>query len=164
MIRYSEFLELFDRQLELYQQEYKNYIFCKKGCSACCEKGDYPLSQIELEYLMLGYSKLDNSIKKVLQNNFSMIKKCGVCPFLINKECSVYKYRPIVCRVHGLAYLNSQGKVVVPYCVNEGKNYFQVYKDNEFFINPIRQNLSTQFVLKDFNFGEIRDLYDWLVV
>ncbi len=164
MIKYSEFLEVFDKQLGIYLQEHKKYIFCKKGCAACCEKGDYPLSQIELEYLMLGYSKLDNSIKKILQKNFSIIQRGGVCPFLVNNECSVYDYRPIICRVHGLAYLNNQGKVVVPYCVNEGKNYTGVYKDNEFFINPIGQNLSTQFVLRDFNFGEIRNLYDWIAL
>lgn len=120
------------------------------------------MSQIELEYLMYGYAGLSDKDKITVQNNIQNIVKGGVCPFLIDKKCSVYSYRPIVCRVHGLAYICHDDVVKVPYCANEGKNYTKVYKDGEIEINPIKENLDTQNLLKDFDFGEIRNLYDWI--
>ncbi len=89
------------------------------------------------------------------------MKKGGACPFLVNKECSVYEYRPIICRVHGLSYLKDD-IAIVPYCVNSGLNYAEVFEDGEIRIEPIKENLNTPVVLKDFDYGEIRSLYDWL--
>ena len=161
-MNYKDFLDNLDKRLEEYFSTHKEFIGCKPGCSSCCEKGDYPLSRIELEYLMQGFIGLDDEIKIRVQNNIKNVEKGGVCPFLINKRCSVYPYRPIVCRVHGLAYICKENVVKVPYCVNEGKNYYSVYKDGEITINPVLENLDTQNVLKDFDFGEIRNLCDWL--
>lgn len=88
--------------------------------------------------------------------------KGGTCPFLVNNLCSLYKYRPIICRVHGLAYLYKKDTVKLPYCTNLDKNYSKVYNDGEVTLSPIEENLDTPNVLIDFNYGEIRNLYDWL--
>lgn len=111
---------------------------------------------------MQGYATLDNETKIIVQNNVRIIQKGGKCPFLVDKKCAVYPYRPIICRVHGLAYEFKDGMVKIPYCANLGKNYSKVYKDGEIFIEPIKENLETAFVLKDFTPIEIRNLYDWL--
>ena len=158
---YKKFLDELDKRLSSYFEAHKNFIHCKPGCSACCEKGDYPISQLELEYLMQGYVALDNETKRVVQGNIKTIQKGKQCPFLIEKKCSVYPYRPIICRIHGLAYLVRE-KVKVPYCVNDGKNYAEVFANGEIAINPVLENLDTPSLLKDFNYGEIRNLYDWL--
>ena len=166
---YKLFLDQLDEKLEKYRELHKDFICCKIGCSACCEKGDYPLSAIELEYLMQGYINLDAEKKKLVQENIKNMKKGESCPFLINNKCTVYPYRPIICRVHGLAYLCGArgrgkyiGKVKVPHCTIEGKNYSKVYDGKEVFINPIKENLDTPNLLKDFDYGEIRNLYDWV--
>ena len=161
-MNYEVFLVDLDKRLHQYFEYHKEHINCCVGCSSCCETGDYPMSQIELEYLMQGYAKLSDKNKITVQNNIKNIVKGGACPFLIDKKCSVYPYRPIVCRVHGLAYICHGEVVKVPYCANEGKNYTKVYKDGEIEINPIKENLDTQNILKDFNFGEIRNLIDWI--
>ena len=111
---------------------------------------------------MQGYIGLDVDIKKAVQNNIKNIVKGEACPFLIDKKCSVYNFRPIICRVHGLAYLCRDEVVKVPFCAQEGKNYTKVYKNGEITINPIKENLDTQNLLKDFDFGEIRNLIDWI--
>ncbi len=162
MLPYIDFLNQLDKKLDVYQKLQSDYIHCKAGCSTCCEKGDYPISQIELEYLMQGYAALDNETKIQIQNNIRDIEKGGQCPFLIEQKCSIYPYRPIICRVHGLAYLFKDGVVKVPYCANEGKNYSDVYKNGEIFVEPIKENLDTASILKDFGAIEIRNLYDWL--
>ena len=159
---YKDFLDILDKKLQEYFELHKEYINCCLGCSSCCETGDYPLSAIELEYLMQGFMKLKNQDKVTVQNNFKNMKKGKACPFLIHKKCSVYFYRPIICRVHGLAYICHDKIVKVPYCAQEGKNYADVYKDGVIEINPIKENLDTATLLKDFDFGEIRNLIDWL--
>lgn len=162
MDNYKIFLKEFDKKLENYFNQHKEYVHCKIGCSHCCENGDYPLSQLELEYLMQGYIKLDNDTKIKVQKNIKSIQKGCECPFLVEKKCSIYEFRPIICRVHGLAYLISNDKVKIPYCVKENKNYSNVYDNGEITINPIIENLDTPNILKDFNYGEIRNLYDWV--
>ena len=161
-MNYSDFLKELDRRLKKYYSSHKEHVHCKKGCSLCCENGDYPMSQIEFEYLMKGYIELDNETKATVQNNVKNMVKGGICPFLINKQCSVYSNRPIICRVHGIAYICMDNTVKVPYCANEGLNYSSVYSDGEIVINPVLENLDTQNLLKDYDCGEIKNLTDWL--
>ena len=163
---YVKFLEEFDKRLLDYFKKHSGFLYCKKGCSLCCEKGDYPLSQIELEYLMRGFVLLDNGKKQIVQANYKNMEKGGVCPFLVDKECSLYEYRPLICRVHGLAYVCRENTVKLPYCAKEGKNYSNVLnKDGTVEINPVADNLDTQNILREFNAEEtypIKNLYDWL--
>lgn len=162
IMNYKDFLDDLDKRLAKYFELHKEHINCCLGCSSCCETGDYPLSQIELEYLMQGFINLSNDKKHIVQNNIKNVVKGGACPFLINKQCSIYPYRPIICRVHGLAYICHDEIVKVPFCAQEGKNYTKVYKDGEIEINPIKENLDTTELLKDFDFGEVRNLFDWI--
>lgn len=145
-----------DKRLLQYFEEHKEFICCKAGCSECCEKGDYPISESELKLLMEGYSQLDNINKIRVQGNIRNMERGGACPFLLDKLCSVYDYRPMICRIHGLAYLMDNGTVKVPYCVNSGKNYAKVYSNGEFFGKPIEEDLDKLLLT-----GEIRNLYDW---
>ena len=160
-INYAEFLQELDVRLKEYFDSFGEDVCCKKGCSDCCEKGDYPLSDIELEYLMQGFMALEPKIKIQVQHNIKNMVKGGQCPFLINKECSVYAHRPIICRVHGLAYFYEGEKVKLPYCVNSGKNFSKLYKEDGFYGKPIPLNLDTMHVLDGF-YKEIHNLYDWL--
>ena len=161
-MNYEQFIQELDVKLANYFELHKAYIHCKPGCSACCEKGDYPLTSIELEYLMKGYIALDNTTKQVVQQNINSMKKGGVCPFLVDKKCSVYKYRPIICRVHGLAYRYKENKLKLPYCANYGLNYANILKNGEIIIDIVFENLDTQNILKTSEFGETRNLYDWI--
>lgn len=158
---YSKILSELDSKLEEYWTSQSKFLCCKAGCSECCEKGDYPISDIELEYLMHGYMKLENEVKIKIQENINTMEKGGSCPFLIQNLCSVYQYRPIICRTHGLAYMMNNGIVNVPYCVNNNKNYSKVYKDETLYTEPVLDSLATTDILKDFN-PVIKNLYDWL--
>ena len=74
-IDYPAFLSKLDRNLDAFFKEQGAFVQCKKGCSLCCEKGDYPLSNIELEYLMQGYIELDSQIKIKVQENIKNQKE-----------------------------------------------------------------------------------------
>ena len=170
--RYKQFLEIFDEHIKELFEEQKKYIKCKRGCSFCCEHGNYPFSRLEMEYIMSGYIKLPNDIKDIIRKNLSNIKNKEdyICPFLINNLCSLYQYRALTCRIHGLAYLSNK-KLKMPECVNIGLNYSNVYQKQtkEVIIkNPITENLRIDEIFgleiaKKFNLekGEIRKLIDW---
>ena len=173
--RYKKFLEEFDKQLAEYFDEHKQFLCCQKGCTDCCEIGDYPFSRLEAEYIMSGYLTLPPEKQQLVKQNISNLKtvqknQMYKCPFLDEKECILYKYRGIVCRTFGLAYLDN-GKVKLPECANFGLNYSQIYDLKNHTItleNPITENLRTDEIFKSklaqkyqLECGEIRPLKDW---
>lgn len=173
--RYKKFLEKFDKRIDRYFEEQCEYIKCRQGCSFCCEIGEYPFSRLEIEYLMQGIIRLSTEEKKIIRENIKQLKKQNPrmykCPFLINSNCSVYPYRGIVCRTHGLAWYDGD-KIKLPYCVNIGLNYAKVFdrKTGEVFIpEPIKEHLRIDSVLRsrqaeeyELECGEIRPLIKWL--
>ena len=130
MENYKQFLDMLSQDLDAMFEHQKDYIFCKEGCSHCCENGEYPFTEIEFDYLLEGYKSLDEETRKIVDENIKNITPDEngyyVCPFLINKKCSVYEYRAIVCRTFGL--INTEnGKVSGPFCGKLGLNYSNVF-------------------------------------
>lgn len=172
---YEKFLKELDKKLKKYFDEQSEYLCCKEGCSACCEVGDYPFTQLEMMYLMQGFRKLSPDVQANVRNNLNNIKQNRIsvhffykCPFLINKRCSVYKYRGITCRTYGLAYLIDDKTVKMPECSNEGLCYHNVLKDGILTVEPVKENLSLINVINSelakkykLEFGPSRSLVDW---
>ena len=147
MENYEKFLKSIDGDLAKIFENQKEYICCKEGCSLCCERGDYPISALEYNYMMIGYDKLDSEIKsKIKENTNTLIKEnkesMYVCPFLIEKRCSIYENRPIVCRAFGVLTEDAKGNPTFPFCATLGLNYSQIY-DKE------KNHLSSELVEKN---------------
>ena len=182
---YEKFLESINEDLRKIFEYKKEYIYCKKGCSYCCERGDYPISELEFKYLMLGYEKLEPDIKEEIKKNIKKLKNGNkesyVCPFLINNECSVYAYRGIICRSFGLIYtVAGEAKPKIPFCVYKGLNYSNVFDTETGMIptekykalnidkEPLAYNVSYNFLTSEdfekmfkFKFGDKKPLIDW---
>lgn len=167
--QYEKFLSDIDGKLENYFKADADKIKCKRGCSLCCTNGDYPLSNLEMRYLMYGFSKLEKDINELVKTNINNLLKDNinrgyVCPFLVNNSCSVYKYRPLICRIHGLAFVRKNGVVNLPGCSDFQLNYSENYNGKTVDFEPINEDLSLKEVLKKENsisFGEIRSMIDW---
>lgn len=196
---YEKYLEMVDTSLNEFFEQQKPYIFCKEGCSICCEEGEYPFSKLEMEYAMLGYINLNDEEKIIVQKNVEKIKEdkknfkptaekkkfMHKCPFLITKRCSIYKYRGLVCRNHGLTAFtkDKDDKTIyqMPHCVNDGLNYSNVYDENTktlssakwkltgIEIEPVAHNVSRDFLMDnettkylELEFGESKALIEWL--
>ena len=174
---YEEFLKDFDSIISQLFENQKKYVKCHKGCSLCCEIGEYPFSQLEMMYIMEGFKKLPVDLRKQIKNNLDNVKNNRhsehfyyQCPFLIDKKCAVYKYRGITCRTFGLAYLIDKRtkQVKIPQCSNEDLNFSKVFDGNEISIEPIKENLDLPSVIDSklakshkLEFGEIRSLVNW---
>lgn len=193
--KYEKYLEIIeDRLLKKFFEQQKEYIHCKPGCSLCCETGQYPFSEVEFQYAMIGYETLSEDEKSIINSKAREIKiqkeqsKDDVfmheCPFLIDKKCSIYKYRGLICRTHGLMFYykdkNGIEKNKGPDCVNEGLNYSEVYDQETGTISvemweksgiktePLAYNLGQKILLNsdlakgmELDFGESKALIDW---
>ncbi len=188
---YEKYLELINGKINGFFEKQKPYIFCKEGCSLCCEKGEYPWSEIEYKYLMKGFFELPTELQEQIKTKIKQIKEDkknfkgdGVflheCPFLINKKCSVYKYRGIICRSFGLLVQVEGKKPQIPFCSSLGLNYSNVYdvekrsispelyEKTGLDIEPVIFNVSYKFLTNDtfadgfnFKFGDKKPLIDW---
>ena len=103
------------------------------------------MSRLEFKYLMSGYEKLSDETKSIIQKNIEKAKKSDrenyICPFLIDEKCSIYQYRPIVCRAFGVLTEDAKGNPAFPFCATLGLNFSQIY-DKE------KKHLSAELVDK----------------
>lgn len=174
--QYEIFLSFFDKKLAKYFELYARAIKCKKGCSFCCKNGDYPLSYLEMCYLMKGFAKLEKNSHDIVRENIKAIlesktlqnaDKSHTCPFLVNNECVVYNYRPLTCRIHGLAYLRTDGVVKLPQCARYGLNYGEYFDGKSVNFEPIREDLNLDKIFNsvpELNFGMIKSMKDWFEI
>lgn len=195
-------VEMYEQYLKILQERYfqkfflqqKDYIFCKPECSYCCEFGQYPFSELEFKYAMIGYNNLIDETKLLIKEKIKKIREQQIndnskefmyeCPFLINKLCSIYNHRGIICRTHGLMFFlkdkNGKTKSKAPKCFSIGLNYSNVYDKETKTISselweksgiktePLAYNLGLKFLLNnvltrklELEFGEEKALIDW---
>ena len=87
-------LALLHRLLDEFGAVAKPYVACKSGCAACCHY-NVSLLPVEAEYIerTTGHKRLPDPLKP--QDFHGQ-----PCPFLKHGSCSVYRARPISCRMH----------------------------------------------------------------
>ena len=139
-----------ERMIDKYFEEQKPYICCKAGCSYCCQHGQYPMTELELSYLMLGFKLLPFEMQAKIRDNFVKLKAryeffkqhhggtkdhpifMHRCPFLVDDKCSVYDYRAMICRTPGLLFFveeNGVQKNKIQYCAHYRSNYSNIYDE-----------------------------------
>ncbi len=188
---YLLYIAYLNKKLGGFFEAQSPYIFCKRGCAKCCQNGEYPFSRLEYNFIMIGFSKLTEDVRKNILQKVKKIKKEKAefgegytyeCPFLINNECSVYDFRGIICRGFGLLAINEGGLTKIPFCAFEGLNYSNVVEPDTKIIStekykklgdnvpePLAYNVSYKFLTSKnieenfkINFGERKALIDWI--
>lgn len=178
--RYQKYLDFLDEKLSKMFSAQLPFVKCKEGCAYCCKEGEYPLSELEYIYLMFAYEALAPDVKeKVNENILELISakktKMYQCPFLIDNRCAVYLNRAIICRTFGLLSFDDKGKKRIPFCVDLGLNYADVFKDGVITANaedgtePVAYNIDRRFLRsstfeKEYGifFGDDKPLVEWL--
>ena len=140
---YEKYLEVVGAKIARFFKQAEPFVFCKEGCSSCCEKGQYPFSELEFKYILYGSLNLTKEQLATIDKNIGVIKEeqrnCEDvskfmyrCPFLIDNKCCVYEYRALICRTHGLAfYIDENENFKLPACFNQGLNYSNVVETCE---------------------------------
>jgi Fe-S-cluster containining protein len=150
--------------------EYPAEINCKAGCDDCCH-ACFDVSLAEVEYIREGMKTLEDQQVAQIKNIAEQAKleivrlKAEVdadptkeihqeisnwrvrCPLLgDNKECVLYKYRPMTCRVYGLpTSIGSKGHVCGFTGFEKGISYPTVKLDQIFeYLQSISQEVAEE--------------------
>ena len=176
--KYCQFLRIVQNRINEHFEEQKEYICCREGCSFCCQKGNYPCSEAEFNFLKLGFMKLDKETAQTVINKILQIKAekqkskeqnfSYECPFLKDNRCSVYEHRMLICRTFGLLYYEDKSTAgeknifKMPFCIEKGLNYSSVYnfeknslsselvKKLGYKTDPLAYNLSSEYLMQKF--------------
>ncbi|HNT26901.1 MAG TPA: YkgJ family cysteine cluster protein [bacterium] len=102
----ARYLELRDRMDELSARLtalHGENITCREGCTACCV--NFTVFPVEFHAIL---SEMERDGVKPESIPFDTTATCG---FLHEGLCRIYRYRPIICRTHGLPilYLDDEG-------------------------------------------------------
>lgn len=124
ILQYREMISECDAVSQRLSNMHIEHLVCRRGCCSCCVN----LTVFPVEF----YSILDAINRDNLKLRFDETASCG----FLNKEggCSIYKYRPLICRTHGLpiAFKDEQaGEMVnnVSFC---GLNFTHTDAEYEF--------------------------------
>ncbi|MDD3013880.1 MAG: YkgJ family cysteine cluster protein [Candidatus Gastranaerophilales bacterium] len=197
LIKYENYLEKINKKLDKHFNSQKEFIKCETGCSICCKNSYYPVSELEYKYIKIGIDKNFNEEqkeslnkktiqiikdrKKFLEENSNILDFYYECPFLTDNLCSIYEYRGLICRLHGLIYkdIENPNKHNAPYCMTIGFNYANVWDEqNKIFSDkkveklglkarPEAYDLSYSSIMKqagDIEFGNVSMLVEWIVI
>ena len=100
-----------------YDRVAKSYGFECKGCAeSCCETRFYHHTLIEYLYLIKGFRLLEENHQQQIRqvaasvdekHRMAEISRATVrvmCPLNENGWCTLYDYRPMICRLHGISH------------------------------------------------------------
>ena len=102
-LEYRKLLEKVDAFSSYLNRKYSNRIFCRGGCSDCCQQ-NLTLLPVEIQFLRQGFYRLPGQTKESIKK----IRSDSWCMLLHNGECLLYELRPVICRSHGLPLLITQ--------------------------------------------------------
>ncbi len=105
-----------------YEKTAAAYGFDCRGCEEnCCQTRFYHHTHIETAYFLNGFFRLDTGSQKEALERAGLVASAQnshrpgsdrlMCP--VNKDgwCLLYPYRPMICRLHGIAHeLHAPGK------------------------------------------------------
>ena len=96
---YQNDLGTYNEMLKFFKKN-KRKIACYKGCYNCCLNPVAPITEIELMGISWYVSEIitDSATRDNLKVQMQNHKENLSCPFLVNRECSIYPLRPIACR------------------------------------------------------------------
>jgi uncharacterized protein len=84
-------------------EQHKSFTLCANGCDACCL--DFSVFPVEFFAVL---HQIQSSDTKVSFNETNGEK----CALLNAHSCSIYPFRPVICRSHGLPllYMDAEGE------------------------------------------------------
>ena len=139
LMNYRDLLTRVDRLLEGIQRQYSGHIVCHKGCDCGCRN----LSVFPIEAL-----SLVNAVQNLSKETGAKIRQRAAaasfwnCPLLEDRICSMYTFRPIICRTHGFPLLTHyRGRPSIGYCRYNFKDMSSVPDDAIIDLNNINRTL-----------------------
>ncbi len=111
-------LEAIFKEMDLkYNQVAEAYGFECQGCEDnCCLTRFYHHTHLEYQYVRMGFAKLIPTEQKIMLDRAAEVRRQAeladenglpvrqMCPLNANGKCTIYPYRPMICRLHGIPH------------------------------------------------------------
>ncbi|MDA8134134.1 MAG: YkgJ family cysteine cluster protein [Desulfobacteraceae bacterium] len=141
---YQALVKRVDVHIAGIQKIFPDRIACKKGCDRCCRSLTlFPVEAFSLSY---AHGRLPEDIKAKIGLN---LEKAG-CPLLIDRECVLYPFRPIICRTHGYPiYMEKRGRRLIDFCPDNFKDVASFPKETLLHLdqlNTLLTAINRQFI------------------
>ena len=139
LTNYHDLLTRVDRLLDGIQRRYPGHIVCHRGCGCGCRN----LSVFPVEAL-----SLVNAIRDLSAETDAKIRQRAAaasfwdCPLLEDRACSMYAFRPVICRTHGFPLLTHyKGQPSIGYCPKNFKDMSSIPEDARIDLDNINRTL-----------------------
>jgi len=93
-LEYITLIKKIDEEIARIEKIHKTQLNCKEGCDMCCV--NLTVFPVEMEGILYKMELDGFDTGNII---FDDLASCG---FLKNNLCQIYKYRPVICRTHGL--------------------------------------------------------------
>lgn len=109
-------IEIYDAMDQAYSVVAGQLGFVCSGCEEnCCRSRFYHHTYLEFFYLMEGFHRLEPALQVSVRQSAASAEREGLakkngtpnrpmCPLNLDGRCSVYPYRPMICRLHGIPH------------------------------------------------------------
>jgi uncharacterized protein len=89
-------LEVLYAFMDKLQEYVSKFTPCRKRCNHCCRNDELAITEVEIRYIenATGSRRAPSAIQ--FRESFGVPS----CPFLTDDGCSIYRYRPFLCRRH----------------------------------------------------------------
>jgi Fe-S-cluster containining protein len=138
-----------------YQKASSHYNFHCNGCDDnCCMTHFFHHTHLEYFYILNGIDQIEPTLKTLLLKKAQDANQRAIaatqrgdnlrlmCPLNVDEMCMIYKYRPMICRMHGIPHeLRPPGRQASfgPGCDNFqaqcGKKQYVQFDRTPFYVN-----------------------------
>ena len=139
LLKYRRLVVNVDRQLGRIQRKYGHFIACHKGCGCGCRNlSIFPIEAMALAGVL---QTLPQAIIDKFQRRAASISFWD-CPLLEDRICSLYAFRPLICRTHGFPLrMIYKGQPSIGYCRHNFKEMAAIPDDAVVDLSPINDML-----------------------
>jgi Fe-S-cluster containining protein len=139
LVPYRNLLATIDRLLERIRRRYSAHIACTKGCPCGCR--NLSIFPVEALYLAIALRELPAQAAARIQERAAAASFWD-CPLLEDQACSLYPFRPIICRTHGFPLQTVyNGRPAIGHCRHNFKNMSSIPADAIIDLDSINAQL-----------------------
>lgn len=110
--RYREIAAAVDAEFSRNRELHGDKIQCRQGCNDCCHHA-FSITEIEAAGIAEGMLRLELQVRESIETRAREYSKASLshgarlaCPALEQDVCSIYEFRPLMCRKFGMPIFN----------------------------------------------------------
>jgi Fe-S-cluster containining protein len=139
LLNYRHLVVRVDQLLGRIQRKYGRHIKCRKGCRCGCR--NISIFPVEALSLADALQELPEAVIAKFQRRAASASFWD-CPLIEDRACSMYAFRPLICRTHGFALQTIyKGHSSIGYCRYNFKEMISIPEDAIIKLDSINDTL-----------------------